>query len=282
MENLKIEYLPVDALEPYQKNTRKHADYDISQIVKSIEKFGFSDPIGIWSDHNVIVEGHGRLAAAKRLGMETVPCIRLDHMTDEQRREYGIAHNATAELSEWDIEMLNTELASLNMSDFEFKFDLPGDTDETDNLDIVEDLIPELPPEPMSKRGQIYQLGRHRLMVGDSTNQSDVDELMNEVKADLLFTDPPYNVNVSNSQGMTIENDNMDNAAFREFLDGAFSCASEHIKAGASFYVWHADGETVNFRESCNEHGLVVKQTLIWVKNSFNFGRQDYKWKHEP
>lgn len=279
---LKIEYLPIEALEAYAKNTRKHADKDINQIAKSIEKFGFSDPIGIWSDHNVIVEGHGRLAAAKRLGMETVPCIRLDHMTDEQRREYGIAHNATAELSEWDIEMLNTELASLDMTDFEFNFKIPDPAEQEDDLDIVDDTIPELPPEPTSKRGQIYQLGDHRLMVGDSTNQSDVDKLMNGVTADLLFTDPPYNINVKNSQGMTIENDNMDNAAFREFLDGAFSCAAAAIKPGAPFYVWHADGETINFRQSCDEHGLMVKQTLIWVKNSFTFGRQDYKWKHEP
>jgi DNA modification methylase len=119
-------------------------------------------------------------------------------------------------------------------------------------------------------------------MVGDSTNIDDVKKLMNGSKADLLYTDPPYNVNVSNSEGMTIENDNMDNESFRNFLNLAFMCASESLKEGAPFYVWHADSETVNFRTQCEENGLMVKQTLIWVKNGFNFGRQDYKWKHEP
>lgn len=165
------------------------------------------------------------------------------------------------------------------------------DTNELDDIlgtieeekEVVDDNFVEvIPEEPKSKPGEVYQLGNHRLMCGDSTNEEDVAKLMNGIKADLLFTDPPYNVNVSNSQGMTIENDNMDNESFKEFLSKAFKCASASLKLGGAFYVWHADSETVNFRTQCNENELLVKQTLIWVKNSFNFGRQDYKWQHEP
>lgn len=135
---LKIEYLPIESLEQYTKNTRKHKDEDISQIMKSIQEFGFSDPVGIWSDHNVIVEGHGRYLSAKKLGMTEVPCIRLDHLTDEQRRAYGIMHNKTAELSEWDFDMLSAELNDLDLSEFDVDFgviiadDDAGDFDESD------------------------------------------------------------------------------------------------------------------------------------------------------
>ena len=163
------------------------------------------------------------------------------------------------------------------MSDF--GFDLDFDVDESN---IVEDEAPDIPDEARSKLGDIYQLGNHRLMCGDSTSEDDVRKLMNDKLADLLFTDPPYNVDVSNSQGMKIKNDNMDNESFKNFLNKAFHCASQSLKEGGAFYVWHADSETVNFRTQCEENDLMVKQCLIWVKNGFNFGRQDYKWKHEP
>ena len=150
---LKIEYLPIKALKPYEKTTRKHQKKDVDNIARSIEKFGMNDPIGIWKD-NIIVEGHGRLLACKQLGMTEVPCVRLDHLTDEQRREYAIAHNATAELSEWDLDILPDELADLDLSDFDFDFGIEDDEEETE---IVEDEAPEVDEdaEPITKLGDI-------------------------------------------------------------------------------------------------------------------------------
>ena len=174
--DLKIEYLPIKELKPYEKNARKHADADVSTIMKSIEEFGFKDPIGIWSDKNVIVEGHGRLIAAKRLGLKKVPVIRLDDLTDEQRRAYALAHNKTAEMSTWDDELLGSELddiLDIDMSDF--GFDL---SEEEEVHEVVEVETPEPPEEPKSHYGQIYQLGRHRLMCGDSTKLADVKKLL--------------------------------------------------------------------------------------------------------
>ena len=192
---LKIEYLPIKALKPYEKNTRKHQKKDVDNIARSIEKYGMCDAIGIWSDDNIIVEGHGRMLACKQLGMTEVPCVRLDHLTDEQRREYAIAHNATAELSEWDLDILPDELAELDLSDFDFDFGIEGEEEETE---IVEDEAPEVDEdaEPITKLGDIWQLGRHRLMCGDSTDKATVEMLMDGKKADMVFTDPPYGIDV--------------------------------------------------------------------------------------
>lgn len=194
MENrLNIEYIPVGKLKPYDKNTRKHEDYDVSQIAKSIEQYVFNDPIGIWGKDNIIVEGHGRLLAAKKLGMTEVPCIRLDDLTDEQRREYAIMHNKTAELSTWDFDLLAAEIPELDFSGFDIDWGLPVDVAETE---IVEDEVPEVDEEhePICKLGDIWQLGRHRLICGDSTDKATVERLMDGKKADLLLTDPPYGI----------------------------------------------------------------------------------------
>jgi DNA modification methylase len=192
---LKIEYLPIKALKPYEKNTRKHQKKDVDNIARSIERYGMCDAIGIWGEQNIIVEGHGRMMACKQLGMTEVPCVRLDHLTDEQRREYAIAHNATAELSEWDLDILPDELAELDLSDFEFDF---GIEDEEEETEIVEDEAPEADEdaEPIAKLGDIWQLGRHRLMCGDSTDKATVELLMDGKKADMVFTDPPYGMNL--------------------------------------------------------------------------------------
>lgn len=278
MEKLKIEYVAVDSIKPYEKNAKLHPKEQIEQIKKSIEQFGMDDPIGVWKDE--IVEGHGRLIACKDLGYTEVPIIRLDHLTDEERKAYALAHNKLTMNSDFDIDILNEELMSfdtIDMSDFGFDMDI---TDQ--DYEIVEDEVPDIPEEPKSKLGEIYQLGDHRLMCGDSTNEDDVRKLMNGQTADLLFTDPPYNVDVSNSQGMKIKNDNMDNESFKNFLHKAFKCANESLKPGGAFYVWYADSEDINFRIACLDNDLLIKQCLIWVKNGFNFGRQDYKWKHEP
>ena len=215
---LNIEYLPVEALRPYDRNARKHAKKDIDAIAASIKEFGFDDPIGIWGD-GLIVEGHGRLLAAKQMGMTSVPCIRLDHLTDEQRRAYTLAHNRTAELSGWDFDIQAAELAGIEDIDMTlFGFDpLEGEVRE-------DDYTPQPPEAPKAQLGDIYQLGRHRLMCGDSTSAADVATLMGGVKADMLLTDPPYNVNVNGKAG-SILNDNQADADFQVFLHNAFNAA---------------------------------------------------------
>lgn len=276
---LKIEYVDINSIKPYENNAKQHPPEQIEQIKKSIEKFGMDDPIGVWN--NEIVEGHGRLMACKELGYTEVPIIRLDHLTNEERKAYTLAHNKLTMNSDFDLEILNNELEDiLNIDMSEFGFDL--DLGEEENEDIIEDEIPDLPREAKANLGDIYQLGNHILMCGDSTNQDDVDKLVGENQIDLLFTDPPYNVNVSNSQGMQIINDNMGDSEFYEFLNSAMKCASNKLKKGGAFYVWFADSEDINFRNACINNELLIKQCLIWVKNSFNFGRQDYKWQHEP
>ena len=202
---LKIEYLPIKALKPYEKNTRKHQKKDVDNIAKSIEKYGMCDAIGIWGEQNIIVEGHGRMLDCKQLGMTYVPCVRLDHLTDEQRREYAIAHNATAELSEWDLDILPDELAELDLSDFDFDFGIEDDEEETE---IVEDEAPEVDEEnePITKLGDIWQLGRHRLMCGSSTDKDSILKLTENNPIYLIYTDPPYGMNAVSKSGVLSKN----------------------------------------------------------------------------
>ena len=240
---LQIVYLRPDELKPYQNNARKHAPEDVEAIKASIRELGgFNDPIGIWGPDNIIVEGHGRLIAAKEMGLERVPCIRLDHLTDEQRRAYALAHNKTAELSEWDMGPLNGELAELaldfDMSRFGFE---NMETYEADDEEIEEDEPPEPPEEPTAKPGDVYQLGRHRLMCGDSTDPDDVDKLLDGAEIDLLMTDPPYNCDVgscerphSSNDGVHILNDSMSESEFIPFLTAALWNAERSMRGGGS------------------------------------------------
>lgn len=281
MNEIKIEYLPIEALTPYEKNTRAHSSEDVKKIALSIQKYGMNDPIGIWGEKNIIVEGHGRMMACLRLGIETVPVIRLDHLDDEQRREYAIMHNKTAELSEWNAETLAQELKCLDLSDFDIDWDLPELIEPEE--EAQEDGYEPMPPqEPLAKRGQVWQLGRHRLMCGSSTDTADVEKLMNGQQADLLLTDPPYGVEYEGSTGMTIENDDMRGEEFIRFLTDAFEAADAVMKPGAAFYIWHADGKGYEFNNATHNVGWHVRQVIIWVKNALVLGRQDYQWKHEP
>ena len=278
--SIQIEYLNIDELTPYQKNTRKHGTEDVKKIAKSISKHGMCDPIGVWGKENIIVEGHGRYAACKSLGIDKVPVLRLDDMTDKQRREYAIAHNRTAEFSEWDFDMLKQEAKELDFSDFDF------DLTEDEDTEIIEDDAPEIDEDnpPLSKLGDVYKLGTHRLMCGDSTNVEHVLKLMGEERADMLLTDPPYNVAYEGKtkKKLTIQNDEQSDTDFRQFLVDAFEAADAVMKPGAVFYIWHADSEGYNFRGACFDIGWKVRQCLIWNKNSMVMGRQDYHWKHEP
>lgn len=287
MEPLKIEYLPVGALRPYERNARKHRKEDVQGIVNSIQQFGFDDPIGIWGPDNLIVEGHGRLLAAKQLGMETVPCIRLDHLNDEQRRAYALAHNKTAENSEWDFDILPDELESIVYIDMsQFGFDINLDEEQ----EIVEDEAPEIPEEPKSKYGEVYQLGKHRLMCGDSTKLEDVKKLMGDDMADMVFTDPPWNVNYGavdkdNAQGYkprTIINDFMGTEEFKEFMFSAFKCMNEASKAGACTYVVMSAQEWGNMMLTLAQNDYHWSSTIIWNKDRLVLSRKGYHTKYEP
>lgn len=188
---LRIEYVPIDSIEPYEFNAKIHTNEQVEQIKRSIEELGMNDPIAIWGEDNVIIEGHGRLIALQRLGFTEVPVIRLDDLTDEQRRAYTLIHNQTTMSTGFDLDMLQIELENidLDMSDFGFEelvVDVEGEKE------IIEDEAPEPPKEPRAKYGDIYQLGNHRLMCGDSTKAEDIKKLVKDEVIDLVFTDPPY------------------------------------------------------------------------------------------
>ena len=190
---MEIVNIKINKLKPYEKNAKTHPKENIEAIKKSIQKYGFADPIGVWGKQNIIVEGHGRYLACKELGIDEVPCIRLDHLTDEERREYTLLHNKTTMMSDFDFDLLGEELLDLDMSDFELDWGLPELAEE--EKEVEEDDFDCTPPEqPKAKLGDIYQLGNHRLMCGDSTKEEDVAKLMNGEKADMVFTDPPYNL----------------------------------------------------------------------------------------
>lgn len=278
----------VNDLIPYINNSRTHSEEQVNQIVASINEFGFTNPLLIDEKDNIIA-GHGRLLASKKLKMDEVPCIVLSGLTEAQKKAYIIADNKMALNAGWDDELLKIELE--NLKELDFDLELTGfNVDELDDIfqaeeeqEIVEDDFDIEPPEePKAKLGDIYQLGNHRLMCGDSTSEEDVAKLMNGEIADLVVTDPPYNVAIENSQGMTIKNDNMEKNKFLEFLTKAFHCLNISLKKGGAFYVWFASREHINFETALNKNGLEVRQELIWNKNSLILGRQDYQWKHEP
>lgn len=278
----------IDSIIPYANNPRKNGAA-VDKVAASIKEFGFKVPIIIGKD-TVIVTGHTRLLAAKKLGLETVPCVIAEDLTPAQIKAFRIADNKTAEFSEWDDEMLKVELEELGELNFDLDLTgfgkneiaalLGGEESEAkeDGFDV------ELPDEPKSQTGDIYQLGRHRLMCGDSTIKENVEKLMDGTKADLLITDPPYNVNYQGGtkDKLKIQNDSMADDTFRKFLVDAFFAADNMMKQGAVFYIWHADSEGFNFRGACFDIGWQVRQCLIWSKSSLVMGRQDYLWKHEP
>lgn len=278
---MKVENIAVSKLIPYAKNTKKHDDKQIANVAESIKQYGFVQPIVIDKDNTVVI-GHCRLLAAKKLKMKDVPCVCVDELTEDQVKALRIVDNKSNE-SEWDFDILPDELAELDLSDFDFDF---GIDDEEEETEIVEDEAPEVDEdaEPITKLGDIWQLGRHRLMCGDSTSIDDVEKLMGGQLADMLLTDPPYNVAYEGKtkDHLTIQNDSMDNDSFRQFLRDAFTSADTVMKQGAVFYIWHADSEGYNFRGAYFDIGWKVRQCLIWNKNSMVMGRQDYHWKHEP
>lgn len=230
-----------------------------------------------------IVTGHTRLMAAKRLGLEEVPCIIADDLTEAQIKAYRIADNKLSGASKWNLEMLEVELQDLE-GFTGFDIDEIEDIFPKDENIIIEDEAPEPPEKPISKRGDIWLLGRHKFLCGDSTLTEDVEKLMDGAKADMLLTDSPYNVAYEGGtkDKLKIQNENMENDSFKIFLRDAFTAGIGVLKPGGAFYVWHADSEGYNFRGACLDTGWKVRQCLIWAKNSLVMGRQDYQWKHEP
>ena len=280
---MEIKDLKITDLKPYEKNPRMN-DNAVPYVANSIKEFGFKVPI-IIDKKNVIVAGHTRYKAAQQLGLETVPCIIADDLTPKQIKAFRLADNKTAEKAEWETEFLSDELKELldvDMGAFGFE-DVLDDLEE--ELEAQEDDYEmELPEDPMAKTGQIWQLGKHRLMCGDSTKKTDVLQLVGGCKMDILITDPPYNVSYEGKtkDNLKIQNDNLNSEDFRTFLRDAFKNADDVMREGAAFYIWYASSEAINFESACNDAGWKIRQNLIWEKNTFVLGRQDYQWNHEP
>jgi DNA modification methylase len=280
----------VGDLIPYARNSRTHSDEQVAQIAASIKEFGWTNPILVDAE-GVVIAGHGRLMAARKLGYTEVPTIELGDLTETQKKAYVIADNRLALNAGWDNEMLTIELNELLADGY--ALDILGfDSKELDALlepEVIEGLVdedevPEVGPEPVTKPGDIWVLGKHRLMCGDSTSMDHLAQLCRGQLVDMWLTDPPYNVAYEGKtkDALTIENDSMGDDQFRQFLRDAYTAADTVMKPGAVFYIWHADSEGYNFRGAAKDAGWKVRQCLIWKKSTMVMGRQDYHWKHEP
>jgi len=285
---LSIDYKSTGELVPYVNNSRTHSEQQVQQVAASIKEFGFTNPILIDHDGGIIA-GHGRLQAAQLLKLDEVPTITLEGLTEAQRKAYVIADNQLAVNAGWDLDSLKLEVDRLTELDFDIDllgFDddmLAGLMEEEPAEGLTdEDAVPDAPKNPVTVEGDVWILGNHRLMCGDSTSIDAVDKLMDGSKADQWVTDPPYNVDYEGSDGQKIQNDSMGSETFRQFLVDAFTASFTVMKEGASFYIWHADLEGYNFRGAIIDSGQQIRSCLIWNKPSIVMGRSDYHWKHEP
>ena len=277
-----VKTVVIDKLIPYVNNAKKHTDDQVTRIASSIREFGFVNPVLVDKDFNIIA-GHGRVMAAQKLGWTEVPCLFVEGLTEAQRKAYILADNRLGELAEWDMELVTSELELLQELDFDIDltgFELPEPESEL----VEEDELPEPPEEPISKPGDIWLLGEHRVMCGDSTSIDDVEKLMGGLEADLYLTDPPYNVDYvgKTKDALKIQNDVMDDSPFRQFISDAFTAADSVLRKGAVFYIWHAGTEAYNFIGGVRDCNWLLKEILVWVKNVMVMGRQDYQWQHEP
>ena len=280
----------VDKLIPYVNNARTHSKEQINKLRASIREFGFINPVIIDRDYNVIA-GHGRILASQEEGIDKVPCVFVDYLTDAQKKAYIIADNRMALDADWDEELLKIEIESLKDEDFDLSFtgfdesellDLFGDDSKGKVEDDNFDLSSALEKASFVEKGDVWTVGKHRLMCGDATSKEDVQTLMGDTKGNLILTDPPYGVSFKSSSGLTIENDSMKNDEFYNFLLSAFKNMADHLEKGGSAYVFHADTEGLNFRKAFIDSGFHLAGCCIWVKNSLVLGRSDYQWQHEP
>lgn len=296
--DLNVQQIALEQLVPYARNARTHSDSQVAQIAGSIAEFGFVNPVLIGGD-NIIIAGHGRVMAAKKLGLQTVPTIKLDHLTENQRRALVIADNKIAENAGWDEELLRLELQ--NLADEDFDLDLLGFDDvelddlltslDDDEAAALDENIPEVQENPVSRTGDIWIMGEHRLLCGDSTSEADMKKLMAGELADMVFTDPPYNVNYGDTAkdklrskggakaGRKIMNDNLGDD-FEAFLTAACKNMLAHTKG--ALYICMSSSELDTLQSAFRNAGGKWSTFIIWAKNTFTLGRSDYQRQYEP
>ena len=285
----RFEKVNIDLLIPYARNARTHSKEQILQLRSSLREFGFVNPIIVDKELNIIA-GHGRVLAAKAEGLLEVPCVFAEHLTDAQKRAYILADNRLALNAGWDEELLALEFGELK--DLGFDLELTGfGLDEIEKLFAVDgkevqdddfDLTAALEQAAFVLPGDVWTLGRHRLICGDATHADTVKKLMDGRKANLVLTDPPYNVGFESASGLKIKNDSQKSEQFYNFLLSAFRSIADNLESGGSAYIFHADTEGENFRRAFREAGFHLSGTCIWVKDSFVMGRSPYQWQHEP
>lgn len=285
-----MQLVPVSKLVPYVNNARTHSPEQVMKLRSSLREFGFINPIIIDRDYGIIA-GHGRLLAAKEEGITEVPCVFVDYLTEAQKKAYILADNRMVMDAGWDEELLRVEIEALQGEAFDVSLtgfdemelaDLFKDGSDSGAEDDDYDLSAALEKAAFVERGDIWTVGRHRLMCGDATSAEDVGALMDDRKANLILTDPPYGVSFKSSSGLTIQNDSMKNEEFYNFLLSAFENMADHLEKGGAAYVFHADTEGLNFRRAFIDAGFHLAGCCIWVKDSLVLGRSDYQWQHEP
>lgn len=285
-----MQLVPLSKLVPYINNARTHSPEQVTKLRSSLREFGFVNPVIIDRDYGIIA-GHGRVMAAKEEGIEEVPCVFVDYLTEAQKKAYIIADNRFAQDAGWDEELLRIEIEALQGMDFDVGLtgfnddeiaDLFDGNGKSEAEDDDFDLSAALEKASFVQRGDIWTVGRHRLMCGDATSTEDVAALMDGKKANLIVTDPPYNVDFKSSNGLSIKNDKLENDKFYKFLLAAFHNMAANLEKGGVAYVFHADTEGLNFRRAFIDAGFHLAGCCIWVKNSLVLGRSDYQWQHEP
>ena len=284
-----MKLVSIDKLIPYVNNARTHSPEQINKLRSSLREFGFVNPVIIDQNYNVVA-GHGRLMAAREEGFTEVPCVLVDYLTDAQRKAYILADNRYAEDAGWDEEMLRVEIEALQEQAFDLSLtgfdadelaDLFAD-DEEETKDDDFDLTAALEKASFVEPGDLWTVGKHRLLCGDATKAEDVERLMDGKRANLIVTDPPYGVSFKRSSGLAIQNDSMKGDEFYQFLLAAFQAMADVLEKGGAAYVFHADTEGLNFRKAFIDAGFHLAGVCIWVKNSLVLGRSDYQWQHEP
>ena len=285
-----MQLVSIEKLVPYVNNARTHSPEQITKLRSSLREFGFINPVIIDKDYGIIA-GHGRVLAAKEEGIDEVPCVLVDYLTEAQKKAYIIADNRFAQDAGWDEELLKIEIESLQGEDFDVSLtgfeddeiaDLFMGDSKSDAKDDDFDLSAALEKAAFVEKGDTWTVGRHRLYCGDATNADDVTALMDGKKANLIVTDPPYGVSFKSSDGLTIQNDSIKGDDFYNFLLAAFQNVVAHMEGGGAAYIFHADTEGLNFRKAFIEAGFHLAGCCIWVKNSLVLGRSDYQWQHEP
>ena len=285
-----FQLVDIDKLVPYANNARTHNKEQILKLRSSLREFGFVNPVIIDKAYNVLA-GHGRIEAAKEEGITEVPCVYADHLTEAQKKAYILADNRMALDAGWDEELLSVEMQELQELGFDLSMTGFDEKELTDLLGVDADgeakeddfdLSAALEKAAFVQRGDIWTVGRHKLMCGDATSAEDVSALMGDTKANLILTDPPYGVSFKSASGLTIQNDSMKNEEFYTFLLSSFQRMAEHLEKGGSAYVFHADTEGLNFRKAFIDAGFHLAGCCIWVKDSLVLGRSDYQWQHEP